>query len=172
MSNPELTAEAYPIYFHIAEVFGGQVVMEEALAIACVYTRGQLLSVEPTARGAAFVHNHTTHKDSPPFNPNAADACFVAADRAAKLLPKLPRYTLADIKRIHEDGGGRFFSRENMRFAGDTLRSFKVRNMPDGSVWMERVRPRRDSSGRSMGGVGELHRVNLETGDIAGPREG
>lgn len=76
------------------------------------------------------------------------------------------RYTLAEIAEMNEAGGGLFFARKTMQAFGDTRRSFAVRHMPDGSVELERVRPMRDRSGRSMGGVGKRYRVNLETGGI------
>jgi hypothetical protein len=75
-------------------------------------------------------------------------------------------YTLAEIAEMNEAAGGLFFARATMRFFGDTRRSFAVRHLPDGTVELERVRPMRDRSGRSMGGVGKRYRVNLETGAI------
>ena len=41
------------------------------------------------------------------------------------------RYTISEIKAANEAAGGRFFSRENMKFAGDTMRSFTVCNETD-----------------------------------------
>lgn len=34
--------------------------------------------------------------------------------------------TISDIKRLNEQNGGKFFSRENMRFFGDTLKNYGV----------------------------------------------
>lgn len=76
------------------------------------------------------------------------------------------KLTLSDIAEMNADGGGVFFSRATMRAFGDTRRSFAVRHMPDGSVELERVRPMRDRSGRSMGGVGKRYHVDTETGRI------
>ncbi len=78
----------------------------------------------------------------------------------------LPRYTLADIKAMNEAGGGHFFDRKTMRAFGDTMASFAVRHMADGTVELERVRPMRDRSGRDMGGVGKRYAVDLTTGRI------
>lgn len=44
------------------------------------------------------------------------------------------RWTLAEIRRANERGGGLFFCRQNMKFAGDTMRSFGVRHEDDGRV--------------------------------------
>ena len=41
------------------------------------------------------------------------------------------RWTLAEIKEENTRTGGRFFSRENMKFAGDTMKSFTVCNETD-----------------------------------------
>lgn len=38
------------------------------------------------------------------------------------------RYTIHEIKRANEAAGGKFFSRENLRFAGQTVKSFKVKH--------------------------------------------
>lgn len=46
----------------------------------------------------------------------------------------MKRYTLSDIKAANEAAGGRFFSRENMKFAGDTMRSFTVCHDNSGSL--------------------------------------
>lgn len=76
------------------------------------------------------------------------------------------RYTISDIRHYSLESGSHFFTRQTMRFFGDTVRSFAVRHMPDGTIELERVRPMRDRSGRSMGGVGKRYKVNTETWDI------
>ncbi len=75
------------------------------------------------------------------------------------------RWTLADTKQANTDAGGFFFSRDTMKFFGDTMRSFAVRHA-GGKVFVERVRPMRDRSGRNMGGIGDLREFNPETGDV------
>jgi len=54
----------------------------------------------------------------------------------------MKRYSIYEIKAINEASGGRFFSRENMKFTGDTLRSFGVRNQ-ERKVLVTRLHPRK-----------------------------
>ena len=49
------------------------------------------------------------------------------------------RYTLSDIRRINGESGRYFFSRDTMRFFGDTMKSFGVRHI-DGRVIVYRKR--------------------------------
>lgn len=81
---------------------------------------------------------------------------------------KPKRWTLADIKAANESAGRYFFSRDTMRFFGDTMRSFSVRH-DGGKVYLIRVRPMRDRDGRNMGGVGQVREFNPATGDIGLP---
>ncbi len=76
------------------------------------------------------------------------------------------RWTLAEIRAANERAGHCFFSRETMRFFGDTMRSFAVRHLYD-KVYVQRVRPMRDRQGRSMGGVGKLYRFDPATGRVS-----
>jgi hypothetical protein len=46
-------------------------------------------------------------------------------------------YTVGAISNLHDEAGGFFFSRETMRFYGDTLRNFRV-ICEDGTVVLER----------------------------------
>jgi len=64
-------------------------------------------------------------------------------------------YSVSDIKCIHEQNGGYFFSRDTMRFFGDTMKSFGVRNRDDG-IYLYRKHSRH-------GGVWVF---NPETGDL------
>jgi len=43
----------------------------------------------------------------------------------------MKRYTISDIKAIAEANGSQFFSRENMKFAGDTMKNFGVLHVGD-----------------------------------------
>jgi hypothetical protein len=47
------------------------------------------------------------------------------------------RYTIHEIKTLNEQSGGLFFSRNNMKFAGDTLRNLGVLHR-DGKVIVHR----------------------------------
>src|SRR5215475_5100671 len=79
------------------------------------------------------------------------------------------RWTLAQIKDKNMRAGWYFFSRDTMKFFGDTMRSFAVRHeMIDGRpvILIERVRPMHDHAGRNMGGLGDLRVFDPETGDI------
>jgi hypothetical protein len=83
--------------------------------------------------------------------------------RRSKAKPK--KWTLTDVKYANQDAGQFFFSRQTMRFFGDTMRSFAVRNI-GGAVYVDRIRPMRDRSGRSMGGVGDRRLFDPATGHI------
>lgn len=75
------------------------------------------------------------------------------------------RWTLAAIKAANEKAGRYFFSRDTMRFFGDTMASFRVRCF-DGKVYIQRVKPMRDRDGRNMGGTGDLREFDPITGEI------
>lgn len=87
------------------------------------------------------------------------------------------KFTLADIKAANEAAGHFFFSRDTMRAFGDTMRSFRVAHtmeMNQGfpremipAVYLIRVRPMRDNSGRNMGGLGERRHFDPDTGRIS-----
>lgn len=62
--------------------------------------------------------------------------------------------SLSEVRQATIDSGSHFFSRSTMRFFRDTMRSFKV-VAEDGQLYLERVRPMRDSRGTDMGGVGD-----------------
>lgn len=82
------------------------------------------------------------------------------------------RYTLSEVKAANDRAGFYFFSRDTMRFFGDTMRSFKLEHvMEDGKpvVYLVRVRPMRDRDGRNMGGVGNRRVFDPATGDIGLP---
>lgn len=52
------------------------------------------------------------------------------------------RWTLAEIKAENTRTGGKFFSRENMRFAGDTMRNFRViHDAATGDTYIQRKAP-------------------------------
>ena len=78
-------------------------------------------------------------------------------------MAKLP--TVSDIRAANIEAGGHFFDRKTMQFFGDTVRNFAVCEI-DGAIYLRRVRPMRNSSGKSMGGMGKLYAVNMETGAI------
>lgn len=77
-------------------------------------------------------------------------------------MPK--RITLADIKAANEAAGHYFFSRDSMRFWGDTMASFAVRQR-GGKVYIERVRKGRSEGGASLP-LGTLREVDMTTGHI------
>ena len=39
-----------------------------------------------------------------------------------------------ELKALNEQSGGRFFSRENMRFAGDTMKNFSIQKGPSSDI--------------------------------------
>lgn len=73
------------------------------------------------------------------------------------------KWTKAEVKAANERAGGKFFAPSTMQFFGDTMASWAVRNWPDG-VYLERVKPIYDHQGRNMGGVGNLHKFDPDTG--------
>lgn len=75
------------------------------------------------------------------------------------------RWTLSAIKSANEDAGLYFFSRDTMKFFGDTMASFAAR-YEGGQVYIERVRDMRDRDGQNMGGIGKRWRFDPATGDI------
>jgi hypothetical protein len=85
---------------------------------------------------------------------------------ATKATPR--RWTLAAIKAKNADGGGFFFTRQTMKFFGDTMRSFGVHHVGD-KVYIVRLRPMRDNNGRNMGGIGERRLFDPVTGAIGVP---
>jgi len=48
--------------------------------------------------------------------------------------------TIHDLKALGEQNGGLFFSRNNMRFAKDTMKSFSFKNNKDGTATVIRKR--------------------------------
>lgn len=73
-------------------------------------------------------------------------------------------WTLAAVRQANDRApGGFFFSRDTMRFFGDTGASWRV-VCEGGRIYLERVRPMRDRDGTAMGGVGQRHEFNPETG--------
>lgn len=77
-------------------------------------------------------------------------------------------WTLAEIRQANADAGQYFFAPKTMKAHGDTMRSWKVRHR-NGRVFLERVLPSRDSTGRAMGGVGEVREFNPSNGHIGVP---
>lgn len=81
-------------------------------------------------------------------------------------------WTLSEIRAASLAAGNHFFTRETMRFFGDTMRSFRIMDggRPDaaGMVRFRRVRPMRSRDGSDMGGVGKVYTFNPSTGDCAG----
>lgn len=75
------------------------------------------------------------------------------------------RWTLSAIKAANDKAGRYFFTKDTMKFFGDTMASFKVRCF-DGKIYLQRVKPMRDRDGRNMGGVGELREFDPRTGEI------
>jgi hypothetical protein len=77
------------------------------------------------------------------------------------------RLTLADIKAANETAGHYFFSRDTMKFFGDTMRSFAVRHI-GGRVFVERVRAPANGPDRATGEsmVGSLREFDPATGHI------
>lgn len=95
-----------------------------------------------------------------------AEAIAEHAEDMAKDAANRKRWTLSAIKAANEDAGRFYFSRDTMKFFGDTMASFAVR-YEGGAIYVERVRPMRDRDGRNMGGLGDRKRFNPETGDIS-----
>jgi hypothetical protein len=77
------------------------------------------------------------------------------------------RLTLADIKAKNEAAGRYFFSRDTMKFFGDTMRNFAVRHI-GGRVFVERVRAPGNAPDRATGEamVGALREFDPATGEI------
>lgn len=77
------------------------------------------------------------------------------------------RLTLADIKAANEAAGRYFFSRDTMKFFGDTMRNFAVRHI-GGRVFVERVRAPGNAPDRATGEamVGALREFDPATGEI------
>jgi hypothetical protein len=77
------------------------------------------------------------------------------------------KWTLAEIKEANTAAGQYFFSRDTMKFFGDTMRSFKVDHDDQGRVYVVRVKQMRDRDGRNMGGVGDRREFDPATGHIS-----
>ena len=75
------------------------------------------------------------------------------------------KWTLAEIRAANENAGHFFFSRDTMRFFGDTMRSFSVRHV-DGRVYVVRVAPTKHKTG-----LGDWREFNPDTGDIGLPTQ-
>lgn len=75
-------------------------------------------------------------------------------------------WTLSAIKQRNETVGKYFFSRDTMKFFGDTMASFGV-HCSGGKIYVVRIKPMRDRDGRSMGGVGDKRLFDPETGEIS-----
>jgi hypothetical protein len=77
------------------------------------------------------------------------------------------RLTLSDVKAANEAAGRYFFSRDTMRFFGDTIKSFAVRHI-GGRVFVERTRAPANApspaDARAM--IGELREFDPATGEI------
>ena len=54
------------------------------------------------------------------------------------------RYSVQDIKRIHQENGGYFFNRDTMKFFGDRMSDFGIRNFNHGT-YLIRKNPRLDA---------------------------
>lgn len=80
-----------------------------------------------------------------------------ATDEIAPAPDKLP--TIYEIKRLNIANGGKFFSRETMALAGDTLKNFRVFALSNGQLFIERIKPVR------VPGEGRWQ-INPETGRI------
>ena len=89
------------------------------------YTVRKTVTVEAESESDAISALHITRDD------------FVACEAIKPT--GVRRWTIADIWRMNRAGGGHFFSPANMRFAGDTMRSFRVVNR-DGQIIVERKR--------------------------------
>lgn len=98
-----------------------------------------------------------------------AEAIAEHAQDMAKDIANRKRWTLSAIRSANEAAGRFFFSRDTMKFFGDTMGSFAVR-CEGGAIYIERVRPMRDRDGHNMGGLGQRRRFDPETGEI-GPVE-
>ncbi len=87
------------------------------------------------------------------------------------MTPATP-WTLSEIRAASLAAGNHFFTRQTMRFFGDTMRSFRIvdggRLDAAGLVRFQRVRPMRSRDGCEMGGVGKVYTFNPATGDCAG----
>ena len=57
--------------------------------------------------------------------------------------------TISEIKRRTQETSPYFFSKDTMRFFGQTMRSFTVKKQDDGRYMIQA--PMRDSNGRHMG---------------------
>ena len=81
---------------------------------------------------------------------------------------KPKRWTLAEIKDANMEANQYFFTRDTMKFFGDTMRSFAVHHEDD-RVYVVRVRAMHDRDGRNMGGVGDRRLFDPATGHIGPP---
>jgi hypothetical protein len=78
------------------------------------------------------------------------------------------RWTLSAIRAANADSGRFFFSRDTMRFFGDTMKSWTVDyNGP--RIFVVRVKPSRDLDGRLMKDAGERREFDPTTGEIGSP---
>lgn len=79
------------------------------------------------------------------------------------------RWTLSAIKSANDDAGRYFFSRDTMRFFGDTMRNFGV-HFEGGKIYV--VRLKAGSKPPAGHGVGERREFNPQTGEIGTPLRG
>jgi hypothetical protein len=61
----------------------------------------------------------------------------------------MTRYTIYDIKKLTEANAPHFFTRDTLRYFGQTMRGFSVVRQYDGRIRISQ--PMRDRSGRVMG---------------------
>ena len=78
------------------------------------------------------------------------------------------RWTLAEIRSMNEAGGHFFFSRDTMRFFGDTMSNFRVRHIK-GAVYVVRVKRGKNDPRRTA--PDEWRRFDKSTGALSVPLE-
>lgn len=78
--------------------------------------------------------------------------------------------TVAEVAALNERGGQYFFSRDTMRFFGDSMASFAVRER-SGRLFLERVRAARRAPAGSVR-VGQVRPIDPVTGAVGLPLAG
>lgn len=173
MNKADVTREDYPLHFAIADALGGTVEPFDVYQGPYVSTTANgwawpvRLFIGSDDGATAYVWNETARKQSKPFLYNGPLAEREAVARAWQVA-RYP-WRLSEIRAANDAAGRFFFSRDTMRFFGDTMRSFAVSHGDDGTVYVRRVRPMRDRNGRNMGGVGQVRVFDWRTGDISVP---